>query len=455
MGSHKTKIKPNTVVEGTSDLTSEDLLDSNDTLDSEKLDSLPDNESLTAKVSLASFDKDDELAEGNDVFDDDGLDDEILGELDELGEESAPINPYEIKEELTVYGKVEAILFASPKPMRTVEVHELLFDQGYSIKDIQDALDDLSEFYRNRGGGFHLKYVKRMGYQFQTTSAAKGLMEKQFSSRPRPLSRASLETLSVVAYRQKAQKCGVTRAEVEFIRGVDAGSIFKTLVERDLLTCTGRKEIPGRPMMFGVTDEFLKVFQLGSINDLPPLDSFQTPTDVIDAAQKKIESFLSEQEGVDPNQFMDDPEYASRLKADQESDLELSQANLFQADQATQDAEVFAFVKADAIEKSQLANNDDSLTNNSQYSELSMEPRNIATLAEAELKSAGHELIASELLAASKIAVPLNILDQMTQHLAQSLPVENAPDKGSLSKLSSRVASTSPDASRPEADELL
>ena len=285
-------------------------------------------------------------------------------------------------------------------------------------------------------------------------------MEKQFSSRPRPLSRASLETLSVVAYRQKAQKCGVTRAEVEFIRGVDAGSIFKTLVERDLLTCTGRKEIPGRPMMFGVTDEFLKVFQLGSINDLPPLDSFQTPTDVIDAAQKKIESFLSEQEGVDPNQFMDDPEYASRLKADQESDLVLSQANLFQADhfqadQATQDAEVFASVKADAIEKSQLVNNDDSLTNNSQYSELSMEPRNIASLAEAELKSAGQELIASELLAASKIAVPLNVLDQMTQHLAQSLPVENAPDKGSLSKLSSRVGSTSSDASRPEADELL
>jgi len=222
-----------------------------------------------------------------------------------------------LREELTIFGKIESIVFASPKPMRAVEIHDLLAEQGYTLKEIQDACDELIEFYRDRAGGFHLKYIKRMGYQFQTTPAAKSLMEKQFASRPRPLSRAALETLAVIAYRQKLSK-GVTRAEVEFIRGVDAGSIFKTLVERNLLTCIGRKEIPGRPMMFGVTDEFLKIFQLGSINDLPPLESFQTPQDILDAANQKITAFEAEQEGVDTEQFIADEEYSETVRGEAE-----------------------------------------------------------------------------------------------------------------------------------------
>lgn len=224
-------------------------------------------------------------------------------------------NPTTLAEELTLTGKIESIIFASPKPMRAVEIHDLLAEQGYTLKEVQDACDELVEFYRDRAGGFHLKYIKRMGYQFQTTPAAKNLMEKQFASRPRPLSRAALETLAVIAYRQKISK-GVTRAEVEFIRGVDAGSIFKTLVDRNLLTCIGRKEIPGRPMMFGVTDEFLKIFQLGSINDLPPLESFQTPQDVLEAANQKIADFEAEQAGVDTERFIADEEYSESVRGD-------------------------------------------------------------------------------------------------------------------------------------------
>jgi len=220
-----------------------------------------------------------------------------------------------LAEELTLFGKIESIIFASPKPMRAVEIHDLLAEHGYTLKEVQDACDELIEFYRDRAGGFHLKYIKRMGYQFQTTTAAKSLMEKQFASRPRPLSRAALETLAVIAYRQKQSK-GVTRAEVEFIRGVDAGSIFKTLVERNMLTCIGRKEIPGRPMMFGVTDEFLKIFQLGSINDLPALESFQTPQDVLDAANQKITDFEAEQAGVDTEQFIADEQYSETVRGE-------------------------------------------------------------------------------------------------------------------------------------------
>jgi segregation and condensation protein B len=272
----------------------------------------------------AEEENEDELTEESEESQDDLEDETLEADSEENTEEDASTESDDeegsttsavLAEELTLFGKIESIIFASPKPMRAVEIHDLLAEHGYTLKEVQDACDELIEFYRDRAGGFHLKYIKRMGYQFQTTTAAKSLMEKQFASRPRPLSRASLETLAVIAYRQKQSK-GVTRAEVEFIRGVDAGSIFKTLVERNMLTCIGRKEIPGRPMMFGVTDEFLKIFQLGSINDLPPLESFQTPQDILDAANQKITDFEAEQSGVDTEQFIADEEYSETVRGE-------------------------------------------------------------------------------------------------------------------------------------------
>jgi segregation and condensation protein B len=317
--------------------------------------------------------------EGHSNADSDATDDEAEG-----------AQPY-LQEELTVAGKVEAIIFASPKPLRTTEIHDLLAEHGHNIKDVQDALDELVEFYRDRAGGFHLKYIKRMGYQFQTTSAAKALMEKQFASRPRPLSRASLETLAVIAYRQKTTKGGVTRAEVEFIRGVDAGSIFKTLIERNLLTCVGRKEIPGRPMIFGVTDEFLKVFQLGSLNDLPPLESFQTPSDVLQAANDKISQFEAEQEGVNPEEFINDEEYAESLGDGDVNVLSL-EADPFapapgaEAIQSTVDTEALDQIPADII----------------------------ADVARDMLSDTSAEEIAAAAEEERSIAVPKSLIDDMT-----------------------------------------
>jgi len=270
---------------------------------------------VTDDVTLAAVEDSEDFADDEeDALADGDSETENTSEA-ECAESGDEVSMTTLNEELTLSGKIESIVFASPKPMRAVEIHDLLVEQGHTLKEVQDACEELIEFYRDRAGGFHLKYIKRMGYQFQTTPAAKNLMEKQFASRPRPLSRASLETLAVIAYRQKLSK-GVTRAEVEFIRGVDAGSIFKTLVERNLLTCIGRKEIPGRPMMFGVTDEFLKIFQLGSINDLPPLESFQTPQDILDAANQKIADFEAEQSGVDTEQFIADEEYSESVRGE-------------------------------------------------------------------------------------------------------------------------------------------
>lgn len=207
----------------------------------------------------------------------------LAGETDE--DRAAQVTPKERRlSNMRLEARVEAVIFASQKPLKTQEILDIIQDATLTIDDVQVTLDHLVDFYEFRSGGFRLHYLKRLGYQFQTADAAGPIMERMFASRPRPISRAALETLAIIAYRQP-----VTRAEVEFIRGVDAGSIFKTLLERDLIKCTGRKEIVGRPMLFGTTDDFLKVFNLSSVKDLPPLESFQPSRDMVQGALEKID----------------------------------------------------------------------------------------------------------------------------------------------------------------------
>jgi segregation and condensation protein B len=204
---------------------------------------------------------------------------------------------FPMQELLTLEAQVESVIFASPKAVKVGDILEIIGGETAGAKEIQDAIDGLLVFYEERGGGFKLEHVRGGGYQFRTAPAAAPLMEKIFASRPRPLSRAAQETLAIIAYRQPA-----TRADIEFIRGVDAGSIIKNLLERDLIKCVGRKEDSGRPMVFGTTDEFLRVYQLDSLKDLPPLDSFQPSQDMVQAAVSR----LAEEDEVDVAEFIDD-----------------------------------------------------------------------------------------------------------------------------------------------------
>ncbi len=206
-------------------------------------------------------------------------------------------------EQLSLQGQVEAILFASPKPMKPSEIADIIQDEDHDIAvaDVEAVITHLMRQYEESGGGFTLIHEKGVGYQFQTVPAASRLMEKMFSSRPRPLSRAALETLSIIAYRQPT-----TRAEIEYVRGVDAGSIIKNLLDRELIRCVGRKEDAGRPMVFGTTAEFLKVFNLKTLGDLPPLASFQPPSDILKNSQIDIkgpvdvEEFVGDQDQEQP-----------------------------------------------------------------------------------------------------------------------------------------------------------
>lgn len=211
-------------------------------------------------------------------------DEELAPSTSDLLDPATTCSPKERRAlDMRLEAKVEAVIFASQKPLKSSEILDLLGDPSITEQDIEQTLADLVNFYDERSGGFRLHYLKRLGYQFQTSDDAAAVMERMFASRPRPISRAALETLSIIAYRQP-----VTRAEVEFIRGVDAGSIFKTLLERELIKCTGRKEIVGRPMLFGTTDEFLKVFNLNSVRDLPSLESFQPSRELLQGAKQRL-----------------------------------------------------------------------------------------------------------------------------------------------------------------------
>jgi segregation and condensation protein B len=180
--------------------------------------------------------------------------------------------------DLPLKSQIEAVLFASQKCLHIDEIAQLILVSQEQHSDVEAAIQELVWEYQQRGGGFRLEPVRGHGFQFRTVAAAAPLMKRMFASRPRPLSRASLETLSIIAYRQP-----VTRAEIEYIRGVDAGSIIKHLLERNLIACVGRKEEAGRPMLFGTTAEFLQVFNFSSIKDLPSLASFQAASETIAA----------------------------------------------------------------------------------------------------------------------------------------------------------------------------
>ena len=205
----------------------------------------------------------------------------------------------DLAESLTLEGQIEALVFASPKPIKSQDIRDLVSDDEneVSLKDVESTLQNLQKLYEERAGGFTLNYEVGIGYQFQTVPASSYLMERMFSSRPRPLSRAALETLSIIAYRQPS-----TRAEIEYIRGVDAGSIIKNLMDRGLLECVGRKEDSGRPMLFGTTAEFLKVFRIDSLEQLPPLASFQPSPETAEA------SLQEPTEPVDVEEFIGDEE---------------------------------------------------------------------------------------------------------------------------------------------------
>ena len=161
---------------------------------------------------------------------------------------------------------VEAVLISSDRPMSAGRIADSLaigLDEG-GAHAIDEAVASLNESYEATGRAFHIERVAG-GYRMMTRSEFGGILARAREARsPSKISQAALETLAIIAYRQP-----ITRADIEAIRGVSCGEIIRTLLDRHLVRIVGRAEEVGRPMLYGTTRQFLEVFGLSSLGDLP------------------------------------------------------------------------------------------------------------------------------------------------------------------------------------------
>ena len=160
---------------------------------------------------------------------------------------------------------LEGALMATGKPLSIQQMADLFEIEERPAKDvISAALEDIQE--KCRGRGFELREVAS-GYRFQVVQNVSPWVSKLWDEKPQKYSRALLETLALIAYRQP-----ITRGDIESIRGVAVSSnIVKTLLERDWARVVGHKDVPGRPAMYATTRGFLDYFNLKSLDELPSL----------------------------------------------------------------------------------------------------------------------------------------------------------------------------------------
>jgi segregation and condensation protein B len=182
---------------------------------------------------------------------------------------------------------IEALLFASEKPLRARDIHACLPEA--KISEITSALKILEREYESLERSFALKEIAE-GYQFRTRSDYGPYILSMLQTSPSRLSRAALETLAIIAYKQP-----ILRHEIERLRGVDVGGILKTLLEKDLIRVMGRKDLPGRPLIYGTTKRFLEVFDLKDIGSLPKLKEIKSLGTEDFVAQPLSESQVAEE----------------------------------------------------------------------------------------------------------------------------------------------------------------
>lgn len=165
---------------------------------------------------------------------------------------------------------IEALLSAADRPLSVNHLFELFtgdLDQP-SKDDIRQALHELAGDYQN--SGMEIKQVAS-GFRLQIKADYATWIRRLFQQKPPRYSRALLETLALIAYRQP-----ITRGEIESIRGVSVSSnIIKTLQEREWVKTLGHKDVPGKPSLYGTTSEFLDYFNLKSLNELPTLSELK------------------------------------------------------------------------------------------------------------------------------------------------------------------------------------
>lgn len=266
---------------------------------------------LAAKRSGGGDEPDDDGEDEREEADsDDGLEDLSFDGEERPGAET----PEEGLSREVLLSRFESLVFTAPEPFSVRKIARVLNVDG---KVVRELAAELEEHYRDRG--VILEEVSK-GFQFRSHPDNAAMIRDVFKLKPLKISRPALEALAIVAYRQP-----LTRAEVEDIRGVDSGGVLKYLFEKELIRVIGRKEEPGRPIIYGTSKSFLELFGLKSLSDLPALHEF---SDLWDEHQKIVdeEAPLSEdngqaapEEGAQSQQTSGEGEGAT--KSDGEEDL--------------------------------------------------------------------------------------------------------------------------------------
>jgi segregation and condensation protein B len=190
-------------------------------------------------------------------------------------------------EENNLKSAIEALIFASEKPITTEQIKKVLGD--LDAPTINRMITALKNEYEVQNRGVRLIEIAG-GYQMATSSNFAPFLKKLFKNRySEKLSRPALESLAIIAYKQP-----LTKAEIESLRNVNVDGVMKSLLDKNLIRICGRKKVPGRPFVFGTTREFLEHFGLKSLADLPKMEDFT------DLAQQH-EQAAEEIEPVDPN----------------------------------------------------------------------------------------------------------------------------------------------------------
>ncbi|MDT8376129.1 MAG: SMC-Scp complex subunit ScpB [Mariprofundaceae bacterium] len=180
---------------------------------------------------------------------------------------------------MSLINQVEALILASDEPLTLQKLRTLL--EEASSSELREVLSTLESNYSERG--INLVQVGG-GWQFQTSPDYSETVSKLWETRPSRLSRSMLETLAIIAYRQPT-----TRAEIEALRGMRvSSSVLGGLQERGWVKVTGRKEVPGRPHLYGTGRAFLTDFGLGSLRDLPDSSQLLDEDEVIESIEAQL-----------------------------------------------------------------------------------------------------------------------------------------------------------------------
>jgi segregation and condensation protein B len=221
---------------------------------------------------------------------------------------------------------VEALLFAAEKPLDLATLEEAT---QFSRELLEDALASLQSSYAPGARGVTLVDLGGR-WQLRTEPQAGVYVRRLLQVRPLRLTRAALETLAIIAYRQP-----ITRPEMEDLRGVDCGAVTKALLERKLIRILGKKDEPGRPLIFGTTKEFLELFNLRDLTQLPTLREFQ---ELSEESRKIVEEEAPPPPPSGLTELAQDPAAEERMiesTAETESALEQLESAIEEADESS------------------------------------------------------------------------------------------------------------------------